>query len=525
MSSTTYDAVIIGGGHNALAAAVHLSQCGMSVGLFEREDRLGGAIATEEVTLEGFRHDLYAMNLSLFAGSPFAATYGEALASHGLAYAPAADCFASVFPGDRWLGVSNDAAATEARIAGFSAADAARWAEMTAAFAADAPHWFALLGTPMRPGPLARLAWKTLRAKGRAWTVEAVRLLLASPREFLDANFEAPEVKALLAPWGMHLDFPPDASGGALFPYLEAMADQAFGMVLGKGGADVVPRALTGLLEAGGGTIRTGVTAEAIEVSAGRATAVRLSNGEVVRAREAILASVTPQGLLSLLGGSTGRADIDGALGKFRHGPGTMMIHLATDALPEWTAGEALQRFAYVHIAPTLETLSAAYSEAMAGLLPRAPGLVVGQPTAIDPSRAPTGKHVLWIQVRVVPSVVRGDAADEISPGAWDDVKEAMADRVMAIVERYAPGIGAHILARTVHSPDDLERANVNLVGGDSLGGSHHLKQNFVFRPAFGLANHRTPVKGLHMIGASTWPGAGVGAGSGFLAARHIAGR
>ncbi len=113
--STSFDAVVIGGGHNGLAAAIHLAKSGMSVALVERNQRLGGAIATDEVTLPGFRHDLYAMNLSLFAGSPFAQAYGADLAAHGLAYVPAADCFASPF-GDRWLGVSTDAEATASRI-------------------------------------------------------------------------------------------------------------------------------------------------------------------------------------------------------------------------------------------------------------------------------------------------------------------------------------------------------------------------------------------------------------------------
>ena len=98
--------------------------------------------------------------------------------------------------------------------------------------------------------------------------------------------------------------------------------------------------------------------------------------------------------------------------------------------------------------------------------------------------------------------------------------KRAYADRVGDIIERYAPGFRSNILARTVHSPADLERDNPNLVGGDSLGGSHHLDQNFLFRPAFGWSRYRMPVERLYMVGASTWPGAGTGAGSGFMLAK-----
>ena len=160
----------------------------------------------------------------------------------------------------------------------------------------------------------------------------------------------------------------------------------------------------------------------------------------------------------------------------------------------------------------------------MAGLLPAEPVLVVGQPTVYDPGRAPAGQHVLWVQVRVLPADVRGDAAGLLAPAHWDRLKEAYADRALALLERHAPGTGAQILARHVLSPIDLERANPNLVGGDSLSGSHHLDQFFCFRPAFGYSRWRTGVKDLYMVGASTWPGAGTGAGSGFMLARELAG-
>jgi len=201
-----------------------------------------------------------------------------------------------------------------------------------------------------------------------------------------------------------------------------------------------------------------------------------------------------------------------------------MMIHLALRELPDWRAGDALRQFAYVHIAPTLDQMARTYREAVAGLLPAEPVLVVGQPTVVDPGRAPPGQHVLWVQVRVLPAEVRGDAAGVLAPGHWDALKEAYADRAMALLERHAPGINTRVLARLVLSPADLERDNPNLVGGDSLSGSHHLDQFFCFRPAFGLSRWRTPVAGLYMVGASTWPGAGTGAGSGFMLARDLAG-
>jgi phytoene dehydrogenase-like protein len=197
------------------------------------------------------------------------------------------------------------------------------------------------------------------------------------------------------------------------------------------------------------------------------------------------------------------------------------MIHLAMEDLPSWAASEA-REYAYVHVGPYLEDMSLAYHQAMAGLLPERPTLVVGQPTAVDPTRAPEGKHVLWVQVRVVPSVIAGDGANSIDAHDWEAAKEPFADRVMEIIESYAPGTSAHVLRRHVLAPTDLEAANPNLVGGDSLGGSHHLMQHFFMRPFPGWTKYRTPITGLFMCGAGTWPGAGVGAGSGYLLGKQL---
>jgi phytoene dehydrogenase-like protein len=465
------------------------------------------------------------MNLSLFAGSPFVAEHGEALRRHGLAFAPAEHCFASPMRNSEWFGISKDLDATLARATRFSPDDAARWRAMLDEFGSDAPHIFRLLGSPMTASALAATGWKAWRQKGTGWMLDIARLIASSPREFLDQNFVSPEIRAALAAWGMHLDFPPDVAGGALFLYLESMANQSFGMVIGAGGADVMIKAMAAHLKALGGSIQLQADVAAIECRRGRAVGVRLASGETIGAKRAVIVGVTPTALVGrLLADGTGNARYDAAARRFAYGPGTMMVHLAMAGLPDWIAGEELQRFAYVHLAPDLDMMSRAYAEAIGGLLPGEPVLVVGQPTAIDPSRAPAGRHVLWVQVRVLPPSIRGDSAGMIAARDWDAAKEAYADRVVNLIEAYAPGTRAKILARHVESPTDLERGNPNLVGGDNLAGSHHLSQNFLFRPVPGWARYRTPVKDLYLIGASTWPGGGTGAGSGFMLAKMLAG-
>ena len=158
-------------------------------------------------------------------------------------------------------------------------------------------------------------------------------------------------------------------------------------------------------------------------------------------------------------------------------------------------------------------------------MLPDEPVVVVGQPTVFDSSRAPTGKHVLWLQVRMAPGVIKGDAKAEISATDWAGAAAPFAERALDILERHAPGTRAKILARLIVTPTDLEAENPNLVGGDQLCGSHHLPQNFLFRPTRGHADGSTPISNLHLTGAAVWPGAGTGAGSGFLLAKKLVGQ
>jgi phytoene dehydrogenase-like protein len=521
-----FDAIFVGAGHNSLACAAHLAIKGWKIAVFEKNPVSGGAVQTREVTLPGFRHDLGAMNLSLFAGSAFHKKYANELNAAGLEFAPVADCFASVFPDGRWFGVSTDIEKTVARLAAFSSEDAETWRSLVGGFMGEAEHLFRLLGSPMSGRALLGNGWNLWRKKGVSGALDTAKLLLSSPRAWLDETFTSPHVKATLAAWGMHLDFAPDIAGGAVFPYLESMANQSFGMVIGKGGADTIIMALEGVLTAAGGKIFHGAEVAEITTSGGRATGVKLASGETHQATKAVIAGVAPGALAGkLLPEGTGDAGFDTAMKKFRHAPGTMMIHLALHDLPDWKAGAELKNFAYVHIAPSLDQMARTYSQAIAGLLPDEPVLVVGQPTAIDPSRAPEGKHVLWVQVRVLPADVKGDAAGEIAAAHWDDIKERYADRAIALIEAHAPGLGANILGRAVFSPVDLERENPNLVGGDQICGSHHISQNFLFRPARGFARWNTPIQNLHLVGAATWPGAGTGAGSGFMLAQQLGGR
>ena len=203
-----------------------------------------------------------------------------------------------------------------------------------------------------------------------------------------------------------------------------------------------------------------------------------------------------------------------------------MMIHLALDDLPDWRAGAELRNFAYVHVAPDLEMMSRVYAEASAGL---AAGRARAgrRPADRDRSlaRARGASMCCGCRCGCCPPISAATRCGEIpTRPRWDEAKEPYAERVLDILEAHAPGLRGQILGRAVFSPLDLERENPNLIGGDNLSGSHHLDQNFFLRPVAGYSRYKTPVRNLYLCGASTWPGAGTGAGSGFMLAKMLAG-
>lgn len=518
----SYDAVIVGGGHNGLVAAAYLARAGFEVLLVERNEEVGGAVASAEATAPGYVHDLYATNMNLFLGSAVFAELGEELAAQGLEFAGTDKPYASVFPAGRSLRVWKDRARTRAAIAAHDAADAEGWDRLAAAYDRFAPSLFELYGTQLASLGGVKPLVGAVRAHGVRGTAELARLLLGSTRELGDRYFHSEEAKALIAAWGMHIDFGPDISFGALFPFLETFTDMDNGMAVVVGGASNLPRALAGVARAAGAEIRSGAAAVRILVEDGAAAGVELADGEQIGARRAVIANLTPAPLAALLPDDAAAAATRKVLDGYTYGPGTMVVHAALGGPVPWAAGPELAEWGYVHVGPYVRDMAQTYTDAMNGVLPVDPLLIVGQTSAVDPSRAPGEGAVLWVQVRMLPSRIRGDRGGTIEATDWAAAKLPYAERVLDKLERYAPGLRERVLDWRVIGPDDLEAANPNLVGGDSVGGSHHLAQNAVLRPGPGAPGGRLPLKNLTMIGAGTWPGAGVNAVSGRLAAQRL---
>ena len=187
--SDQLDAIIIGAGHNSLACACHLAKRGWKVAVYEQNAEPGGAVKSGAYTKPGFVHDWAAMNLSLFAGSAFHTENAGELAEHGLGFVPTGNPFATLFPDGRWLGISNDAALTKARVAGFSQSDAATWQQLTDDFPNQAEAIFAVLGSQMNAKALGKLGWATWRKQGSGGALDLARFLMLSPRAWLDQTF------------------------------------------------------------------------------------------------------------------------------------------------------------------------------------------------------------------------------------------------------------------------------------------------------------------------------------------------
>ncbi len=518
-----YDAIVIGSGHNGLAAALYLARSGWKTLVLERNRELGGATRSGEVTEPGFVHDLYSMNQNLFMSSPVYSEFRAGLERHGLAFAHSAKPVCSVFPDGKFLGVYQDAGKSLEALRRHSPGDAEGWTLLHRHFESFIRSLISIYGTPL---PSMQALWTLLRAmrrEGVAECMQLARLMLSSTRALGDEYFATPEARSLFAVWGMHLDFGPDVAGGAIFPLLETFSEVQFGINIVRGGASRLPMAMAGLLREFGGEVRTEAEVHRIVTRGGRAAAVELANGETIAARRAIVANLTVGPLFGrLLADYPLAPGFRRAVEKFSYGPGTMMIHLALKGRPAWTASPEASEFAYVHVAPYIEDLAITYAHSIDGILPASPRLIVGQTSVVDPTRTSGKGETLWIQVRTLPARIRGDALGQIAARDWDAAREPYADRVIDKLEQYAPGLRSLIIRRTVESPADLERANPNLVGGDSVAGSHHLAQNFMFRPIPGWSRYRMPIEGLYMCGAGTYPGGGNNALSGYLCAGEI---
>jgi phytoene dehydrogenase-like protein len=524
-----FDAVFVGSGVNSLTGAALLARGGWRVCVLERNELLGGAIRTsDELTAPGFTHELMASWHPLFAGSAAYAELGDDLRRHGLEYLNSDLPTATLFPdgGAAFLTTSLDDNIAE--FERHAAGDGAAWARQFEQFMASAEQSFGVLSAELWSTQGLNLARKAYSTFGRRGLLAFAGSTLVSARDWLGATFESERAHGLLAPWVLHTGLGPEQALSGFMTQVIACAIQLGGMPVPRGGGVRLVEALAAIVRENGGELRTGADVERVLVSSIGAYGVMLADGERLYAGKAVIASVTPTQLYGrLLRKEQTPAEVWESAQGFRYGRAGMQIHLALDEAPQWASPEAerLARTAMVHVTPGLNGVSRAVNEAERGLLPAEATIVAGQPCAVDPSRAPEGKSVLWIQLQELPQRPTGDALGEIDvgDGTWTEgLREAYADRIVARLGNQITNLQSATIRRVVLSPADLEGLNCNLVGGDIYSGSCSLDQNLLWRPTGRTPGHKTAIRDLWHIGAATHPGPGLGAGSGYLVAKQL---
>lgn len=529
MNQAATDVVIVGSGINSLMCAALLAKRGKSVLVLERNAVAGGCIRTEEL-FPGYRHDVLSSWYPLFVGSPGYAELKDELHAAGLEFVQCGYSTGVVMPDGRSLALKQDLADTVQRLDQLAPGDGAAFGDMAARlFGADAALTFGLLGNNPYGTQVAWLLLREWRKRGMEGMAAFAADALENFRRWAERTFRSDFTRALIAPWVLHTGLGPDEASSALIGKVTFAAVVAGGMPVVRGGSGGIVAALLRVIERYGGKVQTGVDVERVLTARGAATGV-LAGGQVYPARRAVICNVTPPQLYGRLLPDA-PAPLRQRAAAYRFGRGCMQLHFALSAPAPWRDPELL-KVPLVHLTESMENVCAAVVEANNGLLPRHATLGIGQPTAADPSRAPPGGWILWIQMQELPSRLRGDALGEIAvpaDGGWNEaVREAVADRVQARLETVMPGLSKLIVGRKAYSPADLEGMNCNLVGGDPYSGVCSPDQFFWLRPfgpSSGARGHRTGYRRLFQIGASTHPGPGLGAGSGYMVAQQLAPR
>jgi phytoene dehydrogenase-like protein len=520
-----HDVVIVGSGINSLAAGALLSRGGRDVCVLEAKAALGGAVRTAELTEPGFLHDVFSAWHPLWVGGAAHAELGDELARFGLEYLNTEQPTGTLYPDGEAAFLTTSTDENAAELARHAPVDGEAWRRVVAEQMPNLDLAFGVLATELWSPAGVALALKAYRRLGKRGLAEFSGRVVQSSRDWLMERFESPRAHGLFAPWALHTGLGPDAAASGFMTTVIAIAIELGGMPIPRGGGACLVDALAQLIRANGGTLETEREVDHVLVDGGGVRGVRTTDGLEVQSR-VVLCNVLPTQLYGRLLRDVRLppAVAEGAR-RFRLGRSEMQIHFALAEPPDWQGDPRLGRTAILHLTPGLDGVSRAVNEAERGLLPAEATIVVGQPTTIDPSRAPDGAWILWVQLQELPWQVRGDAAGEldVGDGTWtDELREQYADRIQRRIAGHAPNLERAIRKRVALSPADLDAANPNLPHGDPYGGSLALDQNFVWRPFATQPGHRTPIDGLYHIGASTWPGPGLGAGSGTLVAREL---
>ncbi len=510
--SNSYDAIVIGAGHNGLTAAAYLAKAGQRVLVLERRETLGGTVSTDE-PWPGYRVDPVQHFGRL---SP---DIQRDLGLNGLAGALTRVPLTALQPAGESLILEPDVATSARAIARFSARDADRWPAFVGLMGKVAGFLNEVYAAPFPRVPhvdaseapaLAQLGLK-LRGLGKKDMVEAVRVLPMSMFELLDEWFESDALRGVLAARGIHGLMQGPMSAGTAFLFLHHWAVQrSLFQTAVSGGVGILSAALARAAEGFGAEIRVGAEVAQVRLEGEHATGVILANGDEIAAKRVVSALDPRLTFLKLVGPECLDPEFVWATQNIKLRGCVARVNLAVDGLPGFQGvSEAGVRGALV-VSPSLNDVERAYDAAKYGRLSERPYLEISVPTAADPDRAPAGKHIVSIHFQYAP--FKGEAAD------WEGAIEKLA---IAALSPYAPDLAGRVLHSQVLTPHALEGC-YGLSEGNLYHGEMMLDQILFMRPLSGWAQHRTPVEGLYLCGPGTHPGGGVSGASGRNAARQL---
>jgi phytoene dehydrogenase-like protein len=536
MPATTWDAVVIGGGHNGLVTAGLLARAGLRTCVLERRAIVGGACVTEEIA-PGFRASTAAYIASMMRPEVIRSL---GLTRYGLKMTPCDPLQFIPARNGNALYYWQDPRRTAAGIERISPRDARAFLAFDAEIKRLAAHLepFFLEPPPALDGGVRALP-DLLRLLSRARKISEadagrlVRFLTASVMDLVDARFERDEVKNLVAcsnVLGIHGGpMTPGTASGLVFHSLSGGDELSQGfMGHVQGGMGAITQALAAAVEAGGGTVRKGAAVARILVEGGRggnvardpggarAVGVVLESGEELRAQVVVSNADPKRTFLGLVEPAHLDAEFRAAIESIKMAGPCAKINFALSeapVLPQMPKDASPAERSDFTLCAGTDAHERAWDEAKHGRASTHPYVDCVVPTYLDPGLAPEGRHVLTAFVNYAPY--------HLAEGDWSVERERLADRVTDTITEFAPNFRASVLARDILSPVDLE-TRFGLTEGNIFHGDLNLGQLFLGRPVPGWSRYRTPIRGLYLCGAGTHPGGGVTGAPGWNAAQQI---